>query len=58
MSFRLEATTMRREFIGECSSSDEAPELDEHETELTVKFIGQACGEPPGAVDVQITWKD
>jgi hypothetical protein len=49
---------MGREFIGECSPSGEAPELDDYEMELAVKFIRQACGKPPRSVDVQITWED
>jgi hypothetical protein len=49
---------MGREFIGECSPSGDAPELDDYEMELAVKFIKEACGKPPRGVDVQITWED
>jgi hypothetical protein len=48
---------MGREFIGECSPSGEAPELDDYEMELAVKFIKQTCGNPPRGVDVQVTWE-
>jgi len=49
---------MGREFIGECPAAGEDPEFDDYETELAIKFIKQACGEPPRGVDVQITWED
>ena len=46
---------MGREFIGECPGPGEDPELDDFETELTIKYIKQACGEPPRGVDVRVT---
>jgi hypothetical protein len=49
---------MGREFIGECSPSGDAPELDDYEMELAVKFIKQVCGKPPRGVDGQITLED
>jgi hypothetical protein len=49
---------MGREFIGECTPSGETPELDDHEMQLAIKFIKQACGKPPRGVDVQITLED
>ena len=49
---------MGREFIGECSPSDDDPEFEDRETEMAVKYIKQACGEPPPGVDVQVTSED
>jgi hypothetical protein len=49
---------MGREFIGDCPLSGEDLELDDYETELTIKYIKQECGEPPRGVDVQVTWED
>lgn len=45
---------MGREFIGECPGSGEDPKSDHLETELAIKYLKQACGEPPRGVDVQI----
>ena len=47
-----------REFIGDCPLAGEDPELDEYETELTIKYIKQECCQPPRGVDVQVTWED
>jgi len=49
---------MGREFIGECSPPGDAPELDDYEMELAIKFIKQECGKPPRGVDVQISYED
>jgi hypothetical protein len=49
---------MGREFIGECSTYAEDPNLASYERELAVKFIKQKCGEPPRGVDVEIGYED
>jgi hypothetical protein len=49
---------MSRELIGECSTAGEDPKLDSYEMELAIKYITQACGEPPHGVDVQVTLED
>jgi hypothetical protein len=49
---------MGRELIGECPASGEDPELANYENELVLKFITQACGEPPRGVDLQISRED
>ncbi len=49
---------MGREFIGECSTSGEDPELESYERESAVKFIKQECGTPPRSVDVQVGYED
>jgi hypothetical protein len=49
---------MGREFIGEFLGSGEDLEPDDYEAELTIKYIKQACGEPPHGVDVQVTLED
>jgi len=48
---------MGREFIGDCPESAEDPELDDYGASLTIKYIKQACGEPPLGVDVQVTFE-
>lgn len=49
---------MGREFIGECPGWGDDPESDDLETELAIKYVKQACGEPPRGVDVQVTLED
>jgi hypothetical protein len=49
---------MGREFIGECTPTGDDPEFENRESEMAVKYIKQACGEPPRGVDVQITLED
>jgi hypothetical protein len=49
---------MGREFIGECPGWGDDPKSDDLETELAIKYIKQACGEPLRGVDVQVTLED
>lgn len=49
---------MGREFIGECPKQGEDSDLNQYETELTIKYIKKKCGPPPAGVDVQVTWED
>ena len=49
---------MGSEFIGECPGLGDDPESDHLETELAIKYIKQACGEPPSGVDVEVTMQD
>jgi hypothetical protein len=49
---------MGHEFIGECSTSEENPELGDYETALTIKYIKRECGQPPRGVDVKVTSED
>ena len=49
---------MGHEFIGECPGWGDDPESDDRETQLAIKYIKQACGEPPRGVDVQVTLED
>jgi hypothetical protein len=49
---------MGREFIGECLTHSEDPELESYERQLAVKFIKQECGKPPRSVDVQIGYEE
>jgi hypothetical protein len=49
---------MGREFIGECTPEGDDPEFEDRDTEMAVKYIKQACGEPPPGVDVQVTLED
>jgi hypothetical protein len=46
---------MGREFIGECPCSGEDPQMDDCETELTIKYIKQECGPLPRGVNVEVT---
>jgi hypothetical protein len=49
---------MGREFIGECPYSGEDPQVDNYETELTIKYIKKECGPPPRGVNVEVTLED
>jgi hypothetical protein len=45
---------MGREVIGDCSSD---PEFGEYETERTIKYLKQVCGQPSQGVDIRVTWE-
>jgi hypothetical protein len=49
---------MGREFIGDCWTSAQDPELESYERELVIKFIKQECGKAPRSVDVQVGYED
>ncbi len=45
---------MGREIVGDCSTDTE---FSDYETELIIKYLKQACGQPPPGVDVEVTWE-
>jgi hypothetical protein len=45
---------MGREIVGDCSTD---AEFGDYETELIIKYLKQACGQPPRGVEIQVTWE-